>query len=361
MTDAISRLQAIFRENAVHNLRGLSTLSAKSRNRLDSSVYAWFYSFREAHTNTLAQSEGLNLCFGLKTNIDAQIFGDPLETVVKKLSFFSETGVLLTPKFRHPGCRGKLVPDSWYYLALGYMPLLEAGIISILPKGITYLDDVGAVQGDNFVILRGAGRKVEKTWFLFEEEIPSLKVVDLSEKALRTQMLEAHPGYGTLAKPSAYIYLPHLSNMSLDLLVSLRRHHGDLFLDYNRAINKFLISSSKAKTAQHLADAMEETDAQVRKLQSELQKIASAQAIQRAGVILKITTAVLCAFGSTAVSKIIAGLLGGNLVSDGVRYLQLHVDKKHILKDNPFYFPWLVHAQSQALAAHPRRHTLRHV
>src|SRR5579862_3377326 len=98
MNEAASRLQEIFRENSVHNLLQLRDLPEKDRDRLDASVYGWFAAFRQTHMRAL--ENGLNLCLAMGSTIDDRLVGDPLETVVKKLTFFSETGVLLTQKFR---------------------------------------------------------------------------------------------------------------------------------------------------------------------------------------------------------------------------------------------------------------------
>ena len=121
MTEAGSRLQEIFRENSVHNLLQLSDLSTEARDRLDACVYGWFAFFKEVHIRTL--DDGFNLCLAIGSNIEDGLVGDPLDIVIKKLAFYSSTGVLLTPKFRQRG-RGKLIPDAWYYLAIGYMPVV---------------------------------------------------------------------------------------------------------------------------------------------------------------------------------------------------------------------------------------------
>ena len=120
MTEAGSRLQEIFRENSVHNLLQLSDLSTEARDELDACVYGWFASFKEVHIRGL--SDGFNLCLAIGSNIEDGLVGDPLDIVIKKLAFYSST--LLKLKFRQRG-RGKLIPDTWYYLAIGYMPLIQ--------------------------------------------------------------------------------------------------------------------------------------------------------------------------------------------------------------------------------------------
>jgi hypothetical protein len=344
MNESIARLRAIFRENSVQGFRSLRDLTPKARDRLDSSVYSWFYSFKTTHIDILAN--GLNLCLAINKTVADQLLGDPMETAVKKLSFFSQTAVLLTPKFRHPGCRGKLIPDAWYYLTLAYMPLLEAGLLAILPKGMTYLEQTPSIQGETFIVLDREPLNVEKTWFLFEDEIPSLKIVDLSKEALRRQILETQPNSGLVQEPAAYMYLPHLSSVPLDIMVLLRQYHGDLFSRYNRTIKDFFTSTSKAKTEKRLLELMQETDDAIRTIDAELEKISSAKALQAYGIALKLGAAALCPLvpklGLAALP-----LIGGNVLSDGIRYLQLSKEAKLVRETSPFYFPWLVHSETK--------------
>jgi hypothetical protein len=348
MTASIERLQAIFRENSLHNLLALRRMPDEARDRLDASVYAWFAAFKQPHIKTL--DNGLNLCLSLGNDIDDYLLGNPLETAVKKLSFFSQTGVLLTPKFRHPGVRGKLIPDAWYHLTLAYMPLIQNGMLTILPKGMTYLQDTGSVQGETFIILRKPARHVEKTWFLFKEEIPSLKPIDLSGKALQKQMLEICPNYGLQTKPSGYMYLPHLSNVPVETMVLMRQHHGDTFQRYNATVERFFSGTAKAKTERRMLELMQETDENIRKIEAEMNKISSSKALQAQGIILKLGVAALCPLLPKNVAPGALSFLGGNIVSDATRYIQLRNEQKAMRDASPFYFPWLVHSKSKKLA-----------
>ena len=139
MNASLIRLKEIFSESGVSCIRDLKRLSSQQFQRLDASVYGWFSSFRNDQIRALAETDGVNLCLGLKSTGEEYAVGAPMEMIVKKLVFFSETGVVLTPKFRYPGNSRRAVPDSWYYLALNYMPLWEAGMLTIMPKSVTHL------------------------------------------------------------------------------------------------------------------------------------------------------------------------------------------------------------------------------
>lgn len=349
MTASIERLQVIFRENSLHNLLGLHQMPDKVRDRLDASVYAWFAAFKQPHIETL--DNGLNLCLSMGKNIDDYLLGNPLETAIKKLSFFSQTGVVLTPKFRHPGVRGKLIPDAWYYLTLAYMPLIQNGMLSILPKGMTYLSEEPAgLRGDTFIIVRDPCRRVERNWFLFEEEIPSLKPIDLSGKALQKQMLEISPNYGLATKPSAYMYLPHLSNVPVETMVLLRQHHGDTFQRYNGTVERFFSSTAKAKTERRLLELMHETDENIRKMEAEITKIGSSKVLQAQGVTIKLAASALCPLLPKAAAAVALTILGRGIVSDVTRFIQMGKERKAVGDASPFYFPWLVHSESKKFA-----------
>jgi hypothetical protein len=133
----------------------------------------------------LAESDGLNMCLGLKWNTEDVAIGASMEMIIKKLSFFSKTGIILTPKFSSPGKSRHAVPESWFYLALNYLPLLESGALMIVPKAVAYLTEIaGGIRGEGFVIKRQSCI-VQINWFMLEEEIPSIRIIDLSERALQ--------------------------------------------------------------------------------------------------------------------------------------------------------------------------------
>lgn len=352
MNTSLIRLKEIFSESGVTCIRDLKRLSSRQFQRLDASVYGWFSSFRNDQIRALAGTDGVNLCLGLKNAGEEYAVGAPMEMIVKKLVFFSETGVVLTPKFHYPGNSRRAVPDSWYYLALNYMPLWEAGMLTIMPKSVTHLIEIGRVQGETFIIKGQQPRIVEKNWFLLKEEIPSLKVIDLSEKALADQLLEVNPNYGSPIDKPVYIFLPHLSNLSTELVSAIRRDHGDVFADYHRTVQSFFIQSSKAKTEQKLFEVMRATDAGIRKIESEFSKISRSQTLQQAEVALKLSAGVLCLFAHSELVKTLGPIVaGGGLGSSTLKYFQLKADKKSLMASTPFYYPWLIHQQASKHSA----------
>jgi hypothetical protein len=210
MQNAIARLKEIFSENGVRSFLDFRDLGPKQLNRLDASIYGWFSSFRTEAVQGLRDADGINLCLGLKRGTEEFAIGAPMEMIIKKLSFFSQTGVILTPKFCPPGKSRRAIPESWYYLALNYLPLVEMRALTILPKAASYLVDEGEIQGDGFIIKSRQPKVVPRDWFLLKEEIPSIRIVDLSERALRQQLTESHAHYGVPTGQQAYIFLPHL-------------------------------------------------------------------------------------------------------------------------------------------------------
>jgi hypothetical protein len=350
MDNAIIRLKEIFVENQVRGIADLRRLSPKEFKSLDASVYAWFSSFRTEMVRQLAESDGLNMCLGLKRNTEDLAIGAPMEMIIKKLSFFSQTGVIFTPKFSPPGNAGRAVPESWFYLILNYLPLVESGTLMIVPKAASYLADVGGIQGEGFVIKKKP-RIVQKDWFLFEEKIPSIRIVDLSERALRQQLVEAHAYYGVTSGKQAYIYLPHLANMPIELLSSVRREHGDVFARYNRTIQSFFTGSAKVNSEQKLLDVMKATDEAIRQIEADLTKISRSRVLQNVGVIINAGVGVLCQCAANEQIKDFGKLLaGGSLIPSALKYFQINSDNRTVIEKTPFYFPWLIHREAIKLA-----------
>lgn len=299
----------------------------------------------------LADADGLNLCLGLKHNTEEFAGGAPMEMIVKKLSFFSRTGVILTPKFSAPGKSKRAVPDSWYYLALNYLPLVEAGALTILPKAVAYLIDEGGIQGEGFIIKSRQPRVVQRDWFLLKEEIPSIRIVDLSERALRQQLVEAHAHYGAPSGQQAYIFLPHLANISVKLLSSVRQEHEDVFARYNRTMQSFFAGSAKVSSEKKLLEVMRATDEGIRKIDADLSKISKSRVLQHAQVAVTAGVGVLCQFSDDQHTRELGKFLaGGGLIPSALKYFQFSADKAAAIESTPFYFPWLIQREAAKFA-----------
>jgi hypothetical protein len=351
MNTAISRLKEIFSENQISSFSDFRKLSSNGFKRLDASVYGWFSSFRQQAITQLLESDGLNMCLGLKRNTEEFAVGAPMEMIVKKLSVFSQTGVILTPKFNSPGNSRRSVPDSWYYLALNYLPLIETGALLVLPKAIAYLVDEGGVRGEGFVIKSRQPRVVQRDWFLLEEEIPSIRIIDLSEKALRQQLIEAHAHYGVTGDKRVYIYMPHLANISAELLSSLRQHHGDVFARYNRIIQSFFNESVKVNSEKQLLEVMKATDEGIRQIEAELKAISKSQVVQSAGVAVIASAGILCqCIDNESAKEVLKMLAAGSVIPSALNYFALKAQKNAAIEKTPFYFPWLIHHEALKLA-----------
>lgn len=351
MNSAIIRLKEILLENRVRSVADLRRLSPKAFSRLDASVYAWFSSFRTEIVRQLAETDGLNMCLGLKRKTENLAIGAPMEMIIKKLSFFSRTGIVLTPKFSSPGKSKHAVPDSWFYLVLNYFPLLESGALLIAPKAISYLTDVaGGIRGEGFIIKKQT-YIVEKNWFLLEEEMPSIRIIDLSQRALQQQLVEAHAFYGVTNEKLAYIFLPHLANISVELLSSVRQEHGEVFAQYNRTIQSFFVTSAKITSEQKLLEVMKMTDEAIRQIEADLTKISKSRTLQHLGVALNTSVGILCQCTTNEHIKDLGKFLaGGSMMQSAFKYFQLRADKRAIIEKTPFYFPWLLHREATRLA-----------
>jgi len=352
MNKAIIRLKEIFSENRVTSFSDFRKLSPDGFRRLDASVYGWFSSFRQDAVRQLVETDGLNMCLGLKRNAEEFAVGAPMEMIVRKLSFFSQTGVILTPKFSSPGKSSRAVPDSWYYLVLNYLSLIETDALLVLPKAVSCLvsGSVGGIHGDGFVMGGRAGNVI-RDWFLLKEEIPSIRIIDLSEQALRKQLVEAHAHYGVTGDQRVYIYMPHLANISAELLSSLRQNHGDVFARYNRTIQSFFNGSAKINSEKQLLEVMKATDEGIRQIEAELKRISKSQVVQNAGVAVIVSAGVLCqCIDSENAKEAVRFLAAGSVLSSALNYFTFKAQKNAAIEKTPFYFPWLIHREALKLA-----------
>jgi hypothetical protein len=352
MSDSIKRLHEILSEHRLRSSQDLNFLSKPMRKVLDTAIYAWFGSFRHDHINALRERGGLNLCLGWDKRVKQFQVETHLGIIVKKLIFLSNTGIIRTPKFRHPGSGSDLIPDVWYQLVLDFWELVSSGMLSILPEGVTNLEERYQLEGETFVVTNSR-RVVEKTWFLLKEKIPSIKIIDLSKDKLKRQITEYRPEQAELKWPPVYIYLPHLTGLPISLLKSLRLQHGDLFALYNSTIESFFSNSAKAKTEDRLLDVMREIDEEIRKIETELEKISKSKTLQKYQITAQIGIGVLCAFLPADLAEIGMVLSGSGAAKEVFNFVKTNVDKKALLSGSAFYLPWLIHQEGLMVKGKP--------
>ena len=350
--EAKLRLFEIFNEYSLKSSSQLQGLPKLKRKNLDATIYAWFAGFQDVIISEIRKFQGLNLCLGWNKRTSSFKINSGPGTSVKKLSFFSNTAIILTPEFRHPGCKGQTIPSAWYELILAFWPLVETGYLLVLPKGITYLIEKPTLQtaGQFSGALVNYGNTVtEETWLLLKEKLPSLTIVDVSKESLKSQMYEYNP-YDSISDSKIFIHLPHLSGLKIDTLVDIRKHHGDLFAKYNSTISSFFQKSEKASNEKLLLDIMRQTDEEIKRLDMEINKISQSKALETLGVSAQLSIGVLCVFLPYETAKFFSVLAGGGAIEGVLKYFRLELQKKSLLQGNPFYFPWIIHQLASKLS-----------
>ena len=260
--DAVKRLGEIFREFRLKAPMDVQALTSKRRSELDSTVFAWFAGYREPLISNLRQLDGLNLCFPWLERYRSYKHHSGKGTAVKKSVMLSNSSIVTVPAFRHPGVRARAIPTSWYLLTIEFWPLVSTDMLRILPESMTNLLDHGGIEGPREAfhegrgfVIRRPGQLIESTWFLLEEQIPTLKNISFTNADLKRQMHEIdprqRPGNGEL-----YIYLPHLTEIAPDTLAKLRSDYGDVFGLYNATIRRLFEDSSKADDERKLLDIL---------------------------------------------------------------------------------------------------------
>jgi|GEM_PF-3676259 len=344
---SIERLQHILFEHQVGRSADIAALPRETRKHLDRSVYGWFASFKDGYIAELQGQDGLNLCLKWDSRLKAFHEASTSATVVKKLVVLSCSGVVLTPKFHHPDSGQRpSVPDVWYHLVLDFLPLVRSGFLRIVPQAVRML--VPSLQGNNFVIVTRHRKLVGQDWLLLKQEVPSLRIMSLSEARLRHQMLEMDASQTRVPGRNLYVYLPHLSDVSMDTLASIRNHHGDVFVRYNTAMAKFFMKSARSTNETTLLEALRETDEQIRLIQADMDKIVKSQVLSAGGVVVGLAAAFLWPFTSGECAHTVAGILGGNAIREGLNFFRGTIERKHLAARSDFHFPWLIHQSSRS-------------
>lgn len=353
------RLGDIFAEFGLRTPVDVQALATKRREELDRTVFGWFAAYREPIISELRQLNGLNLCFPWLERYKSYKHNSGKGAAVKKSVMLSNSSVVTVPAFRHPGVRARAIPTSWYLLVLEFWPLVSTGGLRILPEWMTNLLDQSDIiegpreafrAGRGFVIRRSS-ELIESKWFLLEEQIPTLKNIAFANEDLKRQMHEInprqHPSDGEL-----YIYLPHLTAITPDTLAKLRSDHGDVFGLYNMTIRRLFEDSARADDERKLLDILGRTDEEMRRIETEFRKLARLGALQASGAAVKLALGVLCvylpdAYLASQWRSIATFVAGSGALTDIMNYISTRSNKVTFAKQDPFYFPWLVHQKAR--------------
>lgn len=352
---AIGRLYELLSEHDVTPETNIKTLGRKIRNHMDASMYGWFAAYRNALLGRLQDETRLDFCLGWGKRGRGFSEKAAYGTAVKKLSVMSGCAVLAAPTLRAPGAPGKVVPDAWYELIIGFRPLIESGMLLVMPRSMTQIKSEGVRKSEGVLTaglhpgikVKRQPRTWEEEWFLLGEKLPSLTIVDLSKKALATQMYELDPSQRLAQVRPIYIYLPQLLNVTQQTLVDLREHHGEAFSLYNATITTFFRESSLATTEGKILEIMKKTDERIREIEKALTKVSKSATLQVLGIGVESAVAsALCAFSGSDVAPLIAALAASRAITRGLSYFRLRATRESIVSGDTFYFPWLLHQES---------------
>ena len=178
LKDPIIRLKSIFNEFNIKKGSQITRLPRNYRERIDNSVYLWFKDYQTEIINDIQSKQGLNLALSWPKNTGGFSTVSGAGTCVKKLSFFSNAAYIFIPEFRDPSFEGLSIPTAWYQLILNFWPLIVEGMLMILPDRITMVDEIQTAGKSPGLILTLPPN--EKDLYIFRENTPSLKIIDLS-------------------------------------------------------------------------------------------------------------------------------------------------------------------------------------
>lgn len=267
------------------------------------------------------------------------INGRPLESnwsenagvaIKKMLSFstmsFIQNGTIMRDSFsthENPSLKWDKGINFFVRFLLNYRPLVERNMIVPFPSVVEremssrYIDRQTSFAGD---LLR----------------------VDLEYDLIRNQFFELASLETNRSNSLITLYLPHVSMSRLESLVELRDSERDAFIIYQRYLADFFKKSKEANTEQEILDCMREVDTGIRRINTTFEALKKKQRFQEVALIVGLATTFLCVVGPPEVAELLLAAVGGATSIKVLEYFASQNSEMDALRDNQFYFPWLI-------------------
>lgn len=268
-----------------------------------------------------------------------------VEQVLKKASLYSSKAILLTKRTEF----SKLYEEeSWHHDHFwGDSEIFDK--ITTICDGLTNksLFNKAFVVLPERVVTESEPFDDEEFWtrteFEFSKSYNSPNGIDfrLSDPTLSIQVFEGN----TIGDPKDLsvlnIWLPKLSNISLDTLLRIRDDEGDSFQRFQFALKK-LICNNKIDTETSLKELFQNVDYEVRTFEAKLEAIKRSRAMSTYQAILGFSVMGLCFLVPSEIAKTITAILGVYQSKGFIGALIKEYNRAYDLKKSDFYIPWLL-------------------
>jgi hypothetical protein len=139
------------------------------------------------------------------------------------------------------------------------------------------------------------------------------------------------------------LWLPHLTNIPLDVLIKLREDEGASFLRFQMAIKHLLKGLDDMDSETKLKELFERVHDEVRAFEFEMKILSKSRALRTYNVFINFSVIGLCTWLSSPIAQVIAAVFGAYQGKEFLRYLFRELEIKNEIRTREFYLPWVVH------------------
>lgn len=334
--------------------REFDSISARNQEALSGRIALYFRNNLSDIVRLVEESKGIALRFD---NYNPK--WERLGKISRKAVFYSDVSLVLLAgriQVRAPGFRAsgrkqsrKLPKQVSATNVSGLVstlfkirPLVERGVLVPVPSEIELDQSQEHISPETIAGYNAIIDAIKK------DELENVVVpVLLDEWRIRRQIEEIReisPGVSDL-RP-LHIYLPHLSNVSTETLLSMREDNYEAFMRFQQALREFLLASAKVRSEQAFLELAHKVDYEIRELKSRVDTIGDERRRKgweiSSGLIASSVTLVVDA----EIARYLSAVIGSKTVFDGLKFLLGRRNAYKTLEGSDYYLAYKVHELS---------------
>ncbi len=166
--------------------------------------------------------------------------------------------------------------------------------------------------------------------------------VALDKWQVKSQFYEMEPFENGRARVQPVkIYLPYLSNLSLDMLIGLRQDHYDSFYKFQYELKEFMQMSSRVSSETAFIDIARKVDHEIRKMDSFVSDLSAQRRRKGYEAIFGIGTSAISFFVAPDIAKYLAAIFGSKSVIDSFTFLNNKSKDTSSIKNHSYYLAYV--------------------
>lgn len=263
---------------------------------------------------------------------------------LKKGVLYAQNTIIITQPWKF---LNKLMPD-------GEHKRWNKGIVSSSLK--TIYGDIEKTQGfrNTIHILPSKIVQIEEewededNWFIAgEEEMFEFTTTHKGEYGIDVRFTDPIVANQIFETSVVNVWLPHLANIPLDILLKLRSDEQDSFARLHYVLQKLIADSKDISSNAKLKELFQHVDYEVRTFEAKMNTIRKSRALKEVEMLIGFSIMGLCLTVPSDVGELISATIGAFQGKDFVGHIFRIREQINDLHASDFYVPWLLTQNKQ--------------